>query len=135
MSHLHHPTLNEFTLLPGITTVDNLVSLTVKTLYRVKLLLNTSVGNEFDTKTLWNHRQSRQRPITPVLLIIIGFFQLTEMTKGPRHLVPISFHVTIVRGSSSQYACDIACHTGFLRYTNYHLLSSYILNSLMASTT
>ena len=54
---LHHPTLDEFTLLPGITTVDDFISILHQFLNNSKLFLDMVGLDELDAKARRNHRQ------------------------------------------------------------------------------
>ena len=53
---LIHPPLNEFPLLPGITTVNHLIGLRDKRLNHIKLLMHPIIAAHLDTKSLRDHR-------------------------------------------------------------------------------
>ena len=54
-SLLHHPSLNQFTLLPGVTTVHDALGFLHQSFDNRKLLLDTLVVYEFDSKAVGNH--------------------------------------------------------------------------------
>ena len=53
---LHHPTLNQFPFLPGITAVDNLICMLHQSFDNVELFFVSRVINQLDTETWRNHR-------------------------------------------------------------------------------
>ena len=59
---LHHPALDEFSLLSGITAVDDAVSLLHESLDDGKLLLDARLVDELDAETFRYHRQRSQVP-------------------------------------------------------------------------
>ena len=93
---LHHPTLYQFTLLTGVTAVDDAVGSLHKTLYDAELAFDAVVVDELDTEARRNHRQRRETPVLPVLGVVVGLFQRAEVTEGPRHLEAIALHVSVV---------------------------------------
>ena len=62
---LHHPSLDEFSLLSGVTAVDNAVGSLHQSLDDGKLLGHSLVVDEFDAEALRNHRQCREAPVFP----------------------------------------------------------------------
>ena len=51
--------LQQFSLLPGITAIDDFIRILHQPLYHMKLLLNTRImPNQLDTETWRNHRQT-----------------------------------------------------------------------------
>ena len=121
LSLLHHPTLYQFTLLAGVTAVDDAVGSLHETLDDAELALDAVVVDELDTETRRNHRQRRETPVLPVLGVVVGLFQRAEMSEGPRHLKAITLHVSVVGGGGTQYAGYILGYAWFLGYADYHL--------------
>ena len=117
---LHHPALDELTLLSGVTTVDNALGLLHQTFDDGELLLDALVVNEFDAEALRNHGQRRQTPRLPRRCVVVRLFQGTQMTKGPRHLKAVALHIAVVARRGSDNPCDIPRHTGFLCDAYYH---------------
>ena len=72
------------------------------------------------SKTFWYHRQRRQAPRTPHRRVVVGLLQRTQVTKRPRHLKSVAFHISVVARCRPDNTGDVACHTGFLCYTYNH---------------
>ena len=104
---LHHPTLDEFTLLTGITAVHDAVGLLIKILDDLELLLNTGVIDKFNLIMRWNHRQHGHAPLLPLRIILIRRFQFTQVTESPRYLIAITFVIAVFLRSRSQYLGDL----------------------------
>ena len=117
---MHHPTLDEFTLLPGITAVDDTVGCLHQFFNDAKLFLDAFLFFKLDTESWRNHRQVFQSPIFPFGGIFVRLFQFAQMAKRPRHLVAITLHEPLMLGVGSDDAGNVACHTRFLSNTNYH---------------
>ena len=124
MCFLHHPALDEFSLLSGITTVHNTIGSLHQFLDDGKLFLDTVIVNQFDAEALGHHRQLCQGPWFPGGCIVTRLFQGTEMSEGPRHLIAVAFHITVMGTVGSQDARNIPSDTRFLSDTYNHFLSS-----------
>ena len=125
-SLLHHPSLNQLTLLAGVTAVDYAVGGLHESLYNGKLSFYAVVVNKLDTETWWNHRQRRKAPMLPHVGIVVRFLQRTKMAEGPRHLVAITLHISIMGTRCAQYSSYIFGYTWFLGYTDNHYYYFYL---------
>ena len=119
---LIHPTLDELSLLPGITAVNNFGGLSNEVLDGVELLDDALVVGHLDAKALGYHGQRGHVPALPLLVILVGIEQSAEVSKRPGDTIPIAFHIAVTRGGSTQHASNIASHGGFLGYTEDHRL-------------
>ena len=117
---MHHPSLNKFTLLSSVATVDYGVSLQHELLHHGKLLFNMFSMYEFYAESLWNHGQSAEAPRLPCLGIVMRFLQRTEVTVSPCHLVSVAFHISVFGSCGSNDACYFPCHARFLSNANNH---------------
>ena len=124
MCFLHHPALDEFTFLSGITAVHNTIGRLHQFLDDSKLFLDTVIVDEFDAEALGYHRQLCQCPRSPGGCVVARLFQGTEMAEGPGHLVAVTFHITVMGAVGSQDARNIPSDTRFLSDTYNHFLSS-----------
>ena len=115
---LHHPTLDELSLLSGITAVDDFVGMAVELFYDGKLLFNTGILNELYAESLRYHRQRGEAPVLPVLAIVVGLLQLAEVSESPGHLVAITLHIALCALVRSEYAGDVLSYAGLLCNTN-----------------
>ena len=118
---LHHPSLNQFTLLPGITAVDNAIGLFHQSLDDGELLLDSFVFNQFDAEARWNHGKRRQAPPFPLVGVVVRFFQRAKVAESPSHLIAVAFHVSVSRAGGADDSGDVACHAGFLCNANNHV--------------
>ena len=121
-SFLHHPTLNEFTLLSGITAIDDTVGSQHQFLNDGKLLLDALVILHLDAKTWRNHRQILQPPLLPFGSIFTRLLQFAQVSEGPSDLVAIAFNIALMLGVRPDDARDVACHARLFCYTNNHFL-------------
>ena len=119
-SLLHHPSLNQFSLLPGIAAVHNFVGVLHQLLYYSKLPLYVFLMNQLNAKPLWNHGQTTQRPRLPSLGVVVWFLQGAKVSVGPCHLIAIAFNIAIARCRGTQDACNLPRHTWFLCNANNH---------------
>ena len=117
---LHHPTLYQFTLLAGIAAVHYAVGGLHQSLDGIELLGVALVVDELDAETFGNHGQGVEAPRLPPWRIVVGLFQGAEVAVGPRHLIPVPFHVAVMARGSPQYAGYVAGHRWFLGNTDYH---------------
>ena len=114
------PTLNQLSLLPGITAVNHLIGLRNQTLDHIKLLVYTLISMHFDGETCRNHRQRTQAPCFPLLRIFLRIEQRAEMTECPSNLVSVPFKISVLALISSQHSGDVLTHGRFLCYANDH---------------
>ena len=121
MRHLHHPALYKLTFLASVTTINDAIGALHKALYNGKLLLDALVVDKLYTEAWRYHGQGAQAPPLPVLGIIVGLFKGAEVSEGPRHLISVSFHVTIAGTGGSYNASYVLGYAGFLGDTYYHL--------------
>ena len=124
MSFLHHPPLDELSLLTGIATVDDHVGLLHQPLDDVELAFVGRITDEFDTEAGRYHGQAAQAPRLPARRIFMRLLQRTEMTERPGHLVSVSFDISVFLLLRSQHIGYVACHRGFLGYANDHYFFS-----------
>ena len=117
---LHDPALDEFTLLSGVAAVDDAVGFLHEVLNDGELFLDALVVDELDAKALRYHGQRRQTPRTPHGGVVVGFFQRTQVTKGPSDLKTVAFHISVVARRRPDNSGNVARYTGFLCNTNYH---------------
>ena len=92
---LHHPTLNQFTFLAGITAIHNHIGLLHQPFDDAELLFVGGVTDKLDAKTWWHHGQIIHAPRLPIGGIIVRFFQGTKVAIRPRHLIPISLNISL----------------------------------------
>ena len=117
---LHHPTLDQFSFLAGIPTVDDHFGLLHQLFYGFELLFVCRVTDQLDPEPGWDHREGSQAPSFPVVRIIVGFFKSAQMSEGPGYLVPVSFHISIHLFGCPENFCDFARYTGLFSYTYLH---------------
>ena len=120
---LHYPSLYQFTLLSGITAVDDTVSLLKQFLHYGKLFRYMLLVYQFDAEASRYHGQCAQRPVLPHLLVVVRFFQRAQVAIRPCHLVAVALHVSFSGGVGPEYFGYVACHAWFLSYTNGHFNS------------
>ena len=77
MGFLHHPALDELTLLSGITAVYHLGRLGDERFYDFELPLDARRIYQLDAEWLGNHRQCRERPPFPAVGIVGRFLEHT----------------------------------------------------------
>ena len=120
---LHDPTLYQFTLLTGITTVDDALGIGIKATDDFELLADTIVILERYAELLRDYRKPDDTPSLPFGIIFVGVLQFTKVTERPRHLIAIAFPVALARASlvSSKDLCDALCDARFLGDTNLHV--------------
>ena len=70
-SFLVHPTLDELSLLAGITTVDDHFGFRDKLFDGIKLFEDSFVITYLDTKTCWHHRQGGHIPPFPLFIVFM----------------------------------------------------------------
>ena len=125
---LHHPALDEFSFLSGITAVHDTIGRLHQFLDDGKLFLDAVIVNQFDAEALGYHRQLCQCPRSPGGCVVTRLFQGTEMSEGPSHLVAVTFHITVMGAICSQDARNIPSDTRFLSDTyNHFFFSSFWL--------
>ena len=107
---LHHPALDELTLLACIAAVDDVFGLLHKTLNDMKLLLHALVLLKPNAKGARQHGQIGQVPLAPLRIVVLRIFKLAEMTEGPGHLVAIALKVTIMLTGGTKHAGNVASH-------------------------
>ena len=130
---LHHPALYQLTLLAGIATVDNLVALFNEFADSLKLLLVGGTVNELDAESGRNHREGGQRPTFPIMAVVLGLLEGTEMAECPCDAIPVTLHVAVATRVGSEDTRNVASHTRFLRDTQYHFfLASSQISSISA---
>ncbi len=54
------------------------------------------------------------------------FFQLTQMTKGPRHLIAVTFHISLMRFIGTNDTCYVFRHTWLFCDTNNQLIYGFV---------
>ena len=133
---LHHPSLNQFTFLAGITAVNHLVGLINKAFDGFELSNDALVVDKFDAETLRNHRQRAKTPRFPLFAIVVRFFEATKVSEGPSNVITVAFEVAIAANVSAQNIGDVFSNRRFLGYTYYHDVKIFIrvskLNSISA---
>ena len=121
-SLLHHPSLDEFTLLTGITTVDDALGIFVETTDDFELLSDTLVVLESDAELLGNDGEPDDAPCLPSRVVFVGVLEFTKVAERPRHLIAISLPVALTGPTlvGSKYLCDALRYARFLGDTNLH---------------
>ena len=119
---LHHPALDELTLLAGVAAVDDAVGLLEQPFDDGELLLHPLVFLQPDAEAGRNHGQRRQRPGPPRGRVVLGHLQLAQVAEGPRHLVAVALVVAVAARRCPDDAGDVLRHAGLLCYANNHLL-------------
>ena len=117
---LHHPTLDELSLLSGITAVDDLSSLFIKGLDNLELLLVYWCVNELDLKLIRNHRETRKLPFLPYILVILRGFEHTQVTEGPGNLITVTLKIAVLSLACTENLGYLQRHAGLFCYTYYH---------------
>ena len=117
---LHHPTLNQLSLLSGITAVYNHVGMLHEVLDYVELAFVGRVADKLDAETGRNHRQAAQAPRLPVGCVFVRFLKGTEMPERPGHLVSVSLDVPVFLIFRSEYIGYVTRHGRLFGNTNYH---------------
>ena len=74
----------------------------IQVLDYLELLLHTGIGYHLDTIGRGNHRENRQIPTLPLRIIAIWRQQFTQVAKGPRYLIAITFVIAILLHSRAQ---------------------------------
>ena len=92
---LHHPALYQFTLLSGITAVNDGVGILHQRCNHLELVFHTLVLLQAYAKAGRYHGQGTQGPVLPLLVVLMRFLQFAQVTKGPCHLIPVAFHVSV----------------------------------------
>ena len=120
---LHHPSLYEFSLLSGVTAVDDTLGFGKELFDDVELFFDAFF--ESDAESLGHHRECGECPCFPVGRIFFGIFEFTEVSKCPRHLVAVTFVVSGISSHSVVVCCsndfgNVSGNGGFLGNTNYH---------------
>ncbi len=117
---LHYPPLDEFSFLSGITAVDYLVGSFYQAFYYCKLAFVAVDVDELYPEFIGHHRQSAQSPRLPQGAVVVWLFQAAKVAECPGDTPVSAFEVAVAALRSSEYGCDVACHTGFLGYTDLH---------------
>ena len=120
---LHHPSLYEFALLPGIAAVDDFIGLLHQSLDDVELLLDAFVLLELDAEARWNHRQLAEAPTLPHRRVFVRLLEFAQMAERPSHLISVALQVAVLLRLSSEYIGYFTSHRGLLGYTNHHNLT------------
>ena len=94
-SQLHHPALYQFTLLSGITAVYYGVGILHQRCYHLELVLHALVLLQAYAEAGRYHGQGTQRPVLPLLVVLMRFLQFAQVAKGPCHLIPVALHVSV----------------------------------------
>ena len=118
---LHDPPLYQFSFLPGISAVYYLVGLAHQLLYDSELRLYAGVIYELYTKALRYYGQCAKPPPFPCSGIVMGFLQHTQVSESPRHLVPVTLHISLPWYGGTNDIGDVSRHTRFLCYANNHV--------------
>ena len=121
---LHHPSLYEFSLLPGIAAVDDALGFGKELFDDVKLFFHAFF--ESYAEPLGHHGEGCERPGFPVGGILLGIFEFAEVSKGPRDLISVAFVVTGIAPHPVVVRCaddfgDVGGYRRFLSNTNYHI--------------
>ena len=119
-SKLHHPTLDEFSFLSGITAVNDLSSLFIKGLDNLELLLVYWCVNELDLKLIRNHRETRKLPFLPYVLVVLRGFEHTQVTEGPGNLIAVTLKIAVLSLACTENLGYLQRHTGLFCDTYYH---------------
>ncbi len=117
---LHYPSLNQFTLLSGITTVYDFRCFSYKAFDDVELAFDALLINELNAKLRRNHRKCTKRPPFPQIGVVGRLFECTQVTKSPCHFILPSLIVSVTFDICAENGRNIFCNTGFLCYTKYH---------------
>ena len=131
---LHHPALDEFSLLSGISAVHDFLGGLHEPLYDAELLLYALVGLQFDAEAGRYHGQLSQAPCLPLGIVLMGLLQFTQVSEGPRHLVAVALQVAVMLGMGSQNVGDVPGYGGFLCYAHYHTPSTRFVSSTKSAT-
>ena len=67
-----------------------------------ELFFHARIGNHLDAIGRGNHRENRQIPALPLRIIAVGRQQFTQVAKGPRYLIAITFVIAILLHSRAQ---------------------------------
>ena len=112
----------QFTLLPGIATVDDALGILVEPLDDIELFSDAVVVLQGDAELLWNDGKPDDTPGLPFRIIFVGVLQFAKMAESPRHLVAIPFPIALSGASlvGSKYLRDALCYARFLGDTNLH---------------
>ena len=121
---LHHPPLDEFSLLSRVAAVHDAVGRLHEPFDGGKLLADALVVDEFDAKPLRNHGQGTEAPPLPHRGVVVGLLQLTQVSEGPRHLVAVALDISVPARRCADDAGDVLRHAGLLCNANYHASSN-----------
>ena len=122
-SFLHHPSLYEFSLLPGVTAVDDALGFGKELFDDVELFFHAFF--ESYAESLGHHGEGCERPGFPVGGIFFRIFEFAEVSKGPRDLISVAFVVTGIAPHPVVVRCaddfgNVGGYRRFLSNTNYH---------------
>ena len=110
----------------GITAVDDLFGTRNQILDDIKLLLDALIIFQFNAKPRRNHGQLAQAPPFPLVGVVVGLLEFTQVAKSPRHLIATALKVAIVPVVGTKQSGNVACHTWFLGNANFHFLLVFI---------
>ena len=116
----HNPTLDKFTFLTGITTVDDHFGSLIEITDNLELLSDSWIINKLSGELLRQHREIVKRPSFPLWVILIRTLQHKKMSKGPGDLIAITFHIALFTLRSAQHFGYLLGYTRLFCYTDYH---------------
>src|SRR5690606_9530518 len=102
---------------PRITAVNHLFTIRHETFDHSKLFFHPPITDQLNPKRRGNNGKITQLPGFPVRVVIVWFFQRTEMPEGPGNAIPPTFVVTVHTCRSTQHLRDVFRYTGFFRNT------------------
>ena len=98
---LHHPALNQFTLLTGIAAVYYLVALLNQPLYDLELSLDALLRYHLYRELRGNHRQRAQAPSLPEGGVVMWLLETAEVPESPGHPVAVALVVSKIRAAGA----------------------------------
>ncbi len=120
LGFLHDPSLDQLTLLAGITAIDHLIGLAYKGLDNVELSLDAFVVYKFYAESLGNHRQCAQRPPLPQVGIVGRLLECAQVTESPCHFIVTALIVAVTLDIGSQNGGNVLGDTRFLGDAKLH---------------
>ena len=108
---LHHPALNQLSLLTGIPAVDDRFGIPDQSFKNTELLLVAIARDQLDAEPRRNHGQRLQTPRFPFGRIIVRFFKRAEMAVCPRHLITVPLDIALSPCPRSEYFRNLAHHS------------------------
>ena len=117
---LHHPPLDQLSLLPGIAAVDDGLRVLHELLYDRELLPVCVIVYQLDSKSRRDHRKGRERPVLPLRGVVVRLLEHAQMPEGPGHLIPVTLKIPVHSRPCAEHIGYLPRHARLFRNANLH---------------